>query len=124
MAANSDTDKLAVGILGCARIAKKNASAVSSPFSLCKISAIASRTQKKAIDFVDEVFSDKEHKPTHIFSGVDAYDKLLASKQSCDAVYIPLPTKLHDANVGAALRHKKHVLLEKPGVYKVQFSND
>ena len=117
MAAESnDTDKLAVGILGCARIAKKNVSAVSSAFSLCKISAIASRTHEKATDFVDEVFSDEEHKPTYIFSGVDAYDKLLANKESCDAVYIPLPTKLHDAYVATALRHKKHILLEKPGV--------
>ena len=120
MAAKSDTDKLAVGILGCARIAKKNASAVSSPFSLCKISAIASRTQEKAIDFVDELFSDKEHKPSHVFSGVDAYDKLLASKQSCDAVYIPLPTKLHDSFVATSLRSKMHVLLEKPVAVSAQ----
>ena len=117
---SDDADKLAVGICGCARIAKKNASAVSSPFSSCRISAIASRTEEKATDFVYEVFGDEEQRPTHIFSGVDAYDNLLESKQSCDAVYIPLPTKLHDAYVGTALRNKKHVLLEKPVAVSAQ----
>lgn len=117
---SDDTQKLAVGIIGCARIAKKNCVAASAPFASCRISAIASRNQTKATDFVNEMFCDKEERPTYIFSGVDAYNELIKSKESCDAVYIPLPTKLHDAYVGTALRNKKHVLLEKPVAVSAQ----
>jgi len=93
---DDSTNKLGVGIIGCARIAKKNCVAASNPFASCRVTAISSRSQDKARDFVDEVFTGIEHRPTQIFSGADAYDKLLESNESCDAVYIPLPTKLHE----------------------------
>ncbi|KAL9179366.1 hypothetical protein ACHAXT_008656 [Thalassiosira profunda] len=99
---------LRVGILGCARIAKKNARAAT--FAGCKVSAVASRTQAKANDFVNDVLAPSQ--PPVVFAGDAAYDELLASGL-CDAVYIPLPTKLHERYVAAALA-SKHVLLEKP----------
>ena len=118
-----DTKKLGVGILGCARIAKKNCFAASTPHSSCEIIAISSRTLDKAMGFVSEVFANIDVRPARIFSGKDAYSKLLESKE-CDAVYIPLPTKLHDAYVGNALRNKKHVLLEKPVAVSAQSYRD
>ncbi|KAL7425880.1 hypothetical protein ACHAXM_000213 [Skeletonema potamos] len=121
---DDSTNKLGVGIIGCARIAKKNCVAASNPFASCRVTAISSRSQDKARDFVDEVFSGIEHRPTQIFSGADAYDKLLESSESCDAVYIPLPTKLHENYVGSALRNKKHVLLEKPVAVSAQSYRD
>lgn len=117
-------NKLSVGVIGCANIAKKNCVAASTPFASCSITAVSSRSDDKAREFVNEVFSGIEQRPTHIFSGSDAYDKLLESKESCDAVYIPLPTKLHEAYVGTALRNKKHVLLEKPVAVSAQSYRD
>jgi predicted dehydrogenase len=122
---SNSNNKLGVGIIGCARIAKKNCvAAASNPFASCRITAISSRSEDKARAFVNEVFTGIEQRPTQIFSGADAYDKLLKSKESCDAVYIPLPTKLHDAYVGSALRNKKHVLLEKPVAVSAQSYRD
>ena len=104
-----------VGILGCANIAKKNCRAAR--LAGCEVAAVASRTREKAEAFVDEVLpavaDGSDDNGPLIFSGEDAYDKLL-NYDGIDAVYIPLPTKMHDQYVEKALSASKHVLLEKP----------
>lgn len=117
-----------VGILGCARIAKKNCRAAKA--AGCRVTAVASRSEEKARDFVDEVLGDddddesEQRRPRIFAGGDDAYDELLLSSSSnggggggglmMKCVYIPLPTKLHERFVPAALASRHHVLLEKP----------
>ena len=46
---SNSNNKLGVGIIGCARIAKKNCvAAASNPFASCRITAISSRSEDKA----------------------------------------------------------------------------
>lgn len=97
-----------VGILGCARVAKKNCRAANS--ASCEVTAVASRCKEKAQNFVNEVLDGQE--TINIFSGGDAYDQLINSELR--SVYIPLPSMLHEQYVAKALSSKKHVLLEKP----------
>lgn len=101
---------LRVGILGCARIARKNCRAAKA--ASCKVTAIASRGKEKAQDFVSEILGDGSP-PVKIFSGAEAYNQLLDSDDA-NSVYIPLPTMLHEPYVSRALSSQKHVLLEKP----------
>lgn len=114
MATEEDQQILGVGVIGCARIAKKNCTAANKEFASCAIKSIASRNADKASAFINEVFVNSAQRPTQIFTGEDAYKDLLETKESCEAVYIPLPTKLHHEYVTMALCNKKHVLLEKP----------
>mmetsp|Transcript_4061 Transcript_4061/g.6249 ORF Transcript_4061/g.6249 Transcript_4061/m.6249 type:complete len:404 (+) Transcript_4061:76-1287(+) len=104
---------LSIGILGAAQIARKNVAAIchNQKQSLCQLTAIASRSNEKAQQFVQEHCS--KAKEVRIFSGTNAYDELLSSSL-VDAVYIPLPTSLHKEWVRKALNHGKHVLVEKP----------
>ena len=95
MATEEDQQILAVGVIGCARIAKKNCTAANKEFASCTIKSIASRNADKASAFINEVFVNSAQRPTQIFTGKDAYKDLLETKESCEAVYIPLPTKLH-----------------------------
>jgi predicted dehydrogenase len=108
-----DQKPLFIGILGAARIAKKNCRAASHPSTCCKIAAIASRSKEKGEDFVSELFGTNPSSAPAIYGGDSAYFNLIVDK-SCDAVYIPLPTKLHKQYVIRALEIGKHVLLEKP----------
>ena len=101
-----------IGILGCARIAKKNCRAATA--AECQITAISSRSEEKAQSFIGEVLGEQQAAPL-IFAGDDAYNRLLQSTSSnINAVYIPLPTKLHEQYVAKALSSNKHILLEKP----------
>lgn len=113
---------LSVGVIGCARIAKKNCTAANKAFASCAIKSIASRNADKASAFINEVFAKSAQLPTQIFTGEDAYNDLLESK--IEAVYIPLPTKMHDEYVIRALCNKKHVLLEKPVAVSAQAYRD
>ena len=124
MATKEDEQILDVGVIGCARIAKKNCTAANKAFASCAIKSIASRNADKASAFINEVFAKSAQRPTLIFTGEDAYKDLLETKESCDAVYIPLPTKLHDEYVIKALCNKKHVLLEKPVAVSAQAYRD
>lgn len=104
---------LTIGIIGAANIAKKNCRAASHPSTSCKIAAIASRRKEKGDDFVAEVFKTIPGDAPFVYGGDSAYSTLI-DDASCDAVYIPLPTKLHNDYVIKALESGKHVLLEKP----------
>jgi predicted dehydrogenase len=112
---NNTTPKphLSIGVLGAARIAKKNCRAASHPAAFCKVVAVASRSKEKVDDFVSEVFSTISSTAPVTYGGDSAYFDLIADK-TCDAVYIPLPSKLHFKYVIRALEAGKHVLLEKP----------
>lgn len=106
-------EPLSIGILGAARIAKKNSRAISHPATSCKVVSIASRNAEKAEGLVSEIFSSKPIATPVVYGGESAYAALVRD-ESCEAVYIPLPTKLHYGYVISALQSEKHVMLEKP----------
>ena len=113
----SHDEKLKIGIMGAARIARKNAQAINHLSSECVITAVASRDKHKAEKFVQEFISDMgSHHNVTIY---ESYEDLLL-ENICDAVYIPLPTKLHKKWVIQALRSGKHVLVEKPVAVSVE----
>ena len=97
-----------VGIMGCASIARKNARAIIRS-ERCTLVAVASRERQKAEAFCSEL--DLETSCT--IRMVEGYDALLAY-EGIDAVYIPLPTKLHKEWVSKAAAAGKHILVEKP----------
>jgi predicted dehydrogenase len=94
--------KIKIGILGCANIAKNQfIPALLELNNLFEIVGIASRTQEKANEFTS-LFKIKS------FVG---YENLL--NENIDAVYIPLPTGLHQKWVNIALKRGIHVYAEK-----------
>ena len=103
-----------VGILGAASIARKNIRAIEHAFNgkSCILVAIASRSEEKLSSYIKEHVKDPSSVKT--YTGPNAYDELVASKDVVDALYIPLPTTLHLRYVTAALKAGKHVLVEKP----------
>mmetsp|Transcript_13905 Transcript_13905/g.29348 ORF Transcript_13905/g.29348 Transcript_13905/m.29348 type:complete len:393 (-) Transcript_13905:39-1217(-) len=106
-----------LGVLGAAKIAKKNCRAASHPSTSCSVVAVASRSKEKGSDFVNEIFTSTGKTAPAVVSGENAYLDLLADSTgslNLDAVYIPLPTKLHEKYVLEALSSGHHVLLEKP----------
>ena len=110
----SNESNLRVGILGAARIAKKNVAALRSVSSGCNFVAIASRSLEKAQAFVhDYVCNEGEENMIKIFGGDSAYAELIQS-DCVSAVYVPLPVSVKKEWIIKALRNKKHVLCEKP----------
>lgn len=100
------------GIIGAAMIAK-NKVMPAIQASGGTIQAIASRSQP-----VDELV-----KRYHIREIYKDYRQLLASK-TVDAVYIALPNSMHYMWVVEAIKHRKHVLIEKPIVLSVEQMQD
>jgi dTDP-3,4-didehydro-2,6-dideoxy-alpha-D-glucose 3-reductase len=95
--------KVRIGVLGCASIAKRLViPAICSLNDKFKIVGIASRTKDKADDFAS-LFQ------TESFVG---YDNLL-DRADIEAVYVPLPTGLHEEWITKALEAGKHVIVEK-----------
>ena len=94
--------KVKIGVMGCAAIAKRSVipaiKYLSSEFELV---AVSSRTKEKAELMATEFGC----------AAVVGYENLL--KQDVDAVYMPLPTGLHDEWVNRALGAGKHVYVEK-----------
>jgi predicted dehydrogenase len=107
----SDSSPIRIGILGCAGIARKNATAILQEPSGCCVTAVASRSRDKVNDFVQAFLANQ---PGGISVAVlDSYDELI-QQPDVDALYIPLPTTLHKEWVKKALKAGKHVMLEKP----------
>lgn len=88
--ANDTSRPLRVGIMGAARIARKNIAAIQNQVSNCNIVAIASRTPSKAQSFHENHVLEEWSNNVSIFAGKDAYKRLLDMNE-VDAIYIPLP---------------------------------
>ena len=95
--------KIRIGILGCANIAKRSVvPALQQLPKLFEIKAVASRDIHKAQTFAD--FFNIE--------AIEGYDTLL-QREDIDALYMPLPTGLHEEWVYKCLMYGKHVYAEK-----------
>jgi predicted dehydrogenase len=95
--------KIKIGILGCASIAERSVMpaflALDNYFILV---AVASRTAYKANKFAEKFNCEACY----------TYDALI-EREDIDAIYIPLPTGLHEEWVNKALNARKHVYAEK-----------
>lgn len=95
-------EKLNIGILGCANIAKKYAIRAFQALEAVGTISIASREKSKSTEWAEQF---------HIRSK-DSYDSLIKDPE-IDAVYIPLPIGLHEEWALKAARAGKHILCEK-----------
>jgi len=94
--------KIRIGVMGCANIAVRSVIPAIVSIPGLELAAVASRDM------------DKAHRTGDIF-GCDAVEgyKNLLDRKDIDAVYMPLPTGLHDEWVMKCLEAGKHVLAEK-----------
>lgn len=92
------------GILSTARIGRFKVVPGMMKSPLCKIVAVASRSEAAAREMADEL---------GIPDAYGSYEALLAAPD-IEAVYNPLPNHLHVPMTLAAARAGKHVLCEKP----------
>ena len=97
------SDKIKIGVLGCASIAKRSVIPAIKNLS-CKFElvAVASRSIDKA-----EVFASDFN-----CEAIEGYNNII-NLNKIDALYIPLPTGLHKEWVNKALLAGKHVYTEK-----------
>src|SRR5438093_5837425 len=98
------------GILGTARIARKNWKAIRHAGNSTLV-AVASRAPERARQFIEECQADVPLTPKP--AACASYQELL-DRDDVDAVYIPLPTGIRKEWVLQAARAGKHVLCEKP----------
>ena len=82
--------KLGWGLLGTAKIARKNWNAIRNSGNSTVV-AVASRDLERSRQFIHECQTEIPHEPTP--QALGSYEDLLASK-AVDAVYIPVPTGL------------------------------
>lgn len=95
--------RIRIGIMGCAAIARRSmAPAVKGLPDRFELVAAASRSEEKARAFAAQAGCEP----------VVGYERLLA-RSDLDAVYVPLPTGLHEEWVLRALDSGRHVLAEK-----------
>ena len=94
--------KLKIGVLSCANIAKRNVIPAILSIPDFELVAVASRTSEKAQEFAN--LFDCE--------AIEGYQKLI-DREDIDAIYMPLPTGLHEEWVLKALETGKHILIEK-----------
>ena len=94
-------EKVRVGIMGCAAIAKRSLAPAFAAHPSFQLTAIASRTAEKAQEFAEQYGA----RPC-------CYDELVAA-EDVDLIYCPLPTGLHAEWVEKCLQAGKHVLCEK-----------
>jgi predicted dehydrogenase len=102
--------KLRFGIVGPARIARKNWKAIFHSGN-CEVAAVASRDLDRSLKFIVE--SQAQVPFTTPPAAFGSYEELLAAK-NIDSVYIPLPTALRKEWVVRAAQAGKHVICEKP----------
>jgi predicted dehydrogenase len=98
------------GILGTARIARKNWKAIRNAGNSTLV-AVASRDPQRARQFIEQCQADAPLTPQPAACG--SYQELL-DRDDIDAVYLPLPTGIRKQWVLQAARSGKHVLCEKP----------
>jgi predicted dehydrogenase len=96
-------NKIRIGILGCAKIARRSMiPAILQLPEVYDLVAVASRETAKAAEFAAEFGCE----------AITGYDQMIA-RSDIDALYIPLPTGLHEEWVGKAIAAGKHVYVEK-----------
>lgn len=88
--------------MGCANIAQQSVIPAVLTSEHTRLVAVASRTEQKAQDFAARFACD----------AITGYQNLL-DRDDIDAVYMPLPTGLHEKWVSRSLEAGKHVLVEK-----------
>ena len=94
-------DSLKIGVMGCAKIARRSVIPAILESGVFQLDSVASRTRSKAESLAAEFSCE----------AVEGYEALL--QRDIDAVYMPLPTGLHEEWVMKALEAGKHVLAEK-----------
>ena len=95
-------NQIRIGVLGCANIAKKSVIPAILQIPEFKLIAVASRSIDKAESFAKEFSCE----------AICGYDNLI-NRKDIDAIYVPLPTGLHEKWIIKALKSNKHVLSEK-----------
>ncbi|NNE93669.1 MAG: Gfo/Idh/MocA family oxidoreductase [Verrucomicrobiales bacterium] len=98
------------GILGTAGIARKNWHAIQNSGN-GQLVAVASRSQDRAQEYIDENQAEVAHDPAP--RAIGGYEEMIAA-EDLDALYIPLPTGVRKEFVLLAAQAGKHVLCEKP----------
>ena len=96
------TGALRIGVMGCANIARQSVIPAILLSGHTRLLAVASRNAQKARQFAAQFECE----------AVTGYESLL-SRDDIDAVYMPLPTGLHEEWVIKTLEAGKHVLVEK-----------
>jgi len=96
------TKRIRIGVLGCANIAKRSVIPALLEIPDFELVAVASRTISKASEFAT-IFGCE---------AIEGYDNLI-DREDIDALYIPLPTGLHEEFIVKALKKNKHILTEK-----------
>jgi predicted dehydrogenase len=94
--------KLNIAVMGCAGIALRSMIPAIKATPEWNLVAVASRTKEKADQFADKFNCE----------AVVGYKNLL-HRDDIDAIYLPLPTGLHDEWINKCLAAGKHVLAEK-----------
>jgi len=98
-----NSNRIRIGVLGCASIAKRSViPAIGSLPDKFKLIAVASRSAEKAKEF-GRLFNA---------AAITGYENLV-DREDIDAIYMPLPTGLHEAWILSCLDKGKHVLVEK-----------
>lgn len=96
------THPLRVGVMGCSSFAKRSMIPALLKCDDLKLVAVASRSAEKSTEFAEEFGCE----------GVAGYEQLLL-RDDVDAVYMPLPTGLHEEWCMRTLEAGKHLLVEK-----------
>jgi len=96
-----NTQKVKWGIIGAGNIAKKMANALKIAPN-CHLCAVASKTPSKARMFADENCVENAYN----------YQKIVNSSE-IDVIYVATTHNFHFDNARLALKHGKHVLIEK-----------
>jgi len=93
---------LRIGVMGCANFAWRSMIPAMIECNSVNLVALASRSQDKAQKFAHRFHCD----------ALVGYETLL-SRKDIEAIYIPLPTGIHEEWVVKALEAGKHLLVEK-----------
>ena len=88
----STTRRLRMGVMGCADIAWRRTIPAMLAEGVVDLVAIASRDKRRAVEFTERFGGDP----------IEGYESLL-DRVDVDAVYIPLPARLHAEWIGRAL---------------------
>jgi len=95
-------EQINIGVLGCANIAKRSVIPAIQSLPQYNLKAVSSRTAEKAKSFAD-IFQCE---------AIEGYENIV-TRDDIDAIYLPLPTGIHEEWVIKCLENGKHLLVEK-----------